>query len=58
MAVENHFEDSSIKGALEDIDSEQVLNKAEYHEAPKTIIYEDQSDILGGDERQHDLEIH
>ena len=34
VAVEQHFEDSSLKGALESIETEQTLQRAEYREAP------------------------
>jgi hypothetical protein len=37
VAVEQHFEDSSLKGALESIETEQTLEKAEYREPPKVM---------------------
>ena len=49
MAVEQHFEDSSLRGALESIETEQSLQKAEYVEPPKVERHEDEPEFVGGD---------
>ena len=50
VAVERHFEDSSLKGALESIETEQTLQRAEFIEPPRVERHEDEPELLGGDQ--------
>ena len=51
VAVEQHFEDTSLKGALESIDAEQTLQRAEYREPPRVEVREDEPEFRGGDDK-------
>ena len=51
VAVEQHFEDSSLKGALESIETEQSLQVAEYRAPPKAESHEEEPEFVGGDKK-------
>lgn len=51
VAVEQHFEDSSLKGALESIETEQTLQRAEFREATQVEHHEEEPEFLGGDDK-------
>ena len=50
VAVEHHFEDSSLRGALESIETEQTLQRAEYREPPRVESHQDEPEYVGGDQ--------
>ena len=52
VAEQQHFEDSSLKTAINDIETDQALNKAEYVEPVKVQTHEDEPDMLGGNDEQ------